>query len=136
MLLVFNIYFINSFVPGLISSSQCPLFFCCFFLHPATLTLLITSFKNFRFLCCSLPSVGDSTVSTMNSPSFNIFSTSINSFITIQNYHHITNNMIYSGNINANNNTYALPSLQKSKPSSSSANLDKFSIVTAEGSGR
>ena len=63
-----------------------------------TLPLLMTLFKHSRFLCCSMPSFGVSTLYPKKSSSFNMFSTSAIIFITGRNRHHI--NIRYKGNIN------------------------------------
>ena len=63
-----------------------------------TLPFLMTHFKHSRFLCCSMPSFGVSTVYPKKSSSFNMFSTSAIIFITGWNRHHI--DIRYKGNIN------------------------------------
>ena len=75
-------------------------------LTPSTLPLLIAPFKHIRFLCCSRPYFGASTVSANNFSSFNIFFKTDKIFITDQNCYHMTNNMTYMGIINASNSDF------------------------------
>ena len=76
--------------------------FSCVYLLPNKYAwpLLMTLFKHFRFLYCSMPSFCVSTISPKKSSSFNMFSTYGIIFIRCLNRHHMTNNIRYKGNIN------------------------------------
>ena len=53
-----------------------------------------------RFLCCSMPSFGLSTMSPKNSLLFKMSPTSAIIFIKCRNHHHMKNNIRYKRNIN------------------------------------
>ena len=76
--------------------------FCCVHLLPNyyALPLLMTPLKHSRFLCCSMPSFGVSTISPQKSSSFNMFLTSAIIFFVCPNRHHIKNHFKYKGNVN------------------------------------
>ena len=65
--------------------------------NKCALTLSMTLFKYYHFLCCSIPSFGVSTTSPKKSSSFNMSPTSAIIFIKCRNRYHMKNNIRYKG---------------------------------------
>ena len=68
--------------------------------YKSALPSSIALFNSSRFLCCSIPSFGVSTIAPKNPSSFNIFSTSAIAFIKRRNRYQIKNNISYNRSIN------------------------------------
>ena len=92
----------SAYVLVIVSSLTFYTFACVHFLRRTCgLPLLRAPFKYSRFLCCSMPSLGKSTVSQKNLSCFNICSPSAMTFIRRRNRHHMKNNIKYKGNTNS-----------------------------------